>query len=109
MRVGRAQNACLCVWVYVSTSTTRSACVRGPRFRALIISLCAPLAHTAHLGAWGVWSGAQEMLELLRAQEENRHGTRLELVVIWLIVVEVVLGVFELLDLFGVIGPPHSF
>ncbi|PNW80030.1 hypothetical protein CHLRE_08g374950v5 [Chlamydomonas reinhardtii] len=55
------------------------------------------------------FSVLQEMLELLRAQEENRHGTRLELVVIWLIVVEVVLGVFELLDLFGVIGPPHSF
>ncbi|KAG2426566.1 hypothetical protein HXX76_011790 [Chlamydomonas incerta] len=54
------------------------------------------------------FSVLQEMLELLRAQEENRHGTRLELVVIWLIVVEVVLGVFELLDLFGVIGPPHS-
>ncbi|KAG2484146.1 hypothetical protein HYH03_017028 [Edaphochlamys debaryana] len=50
----------------------------------------------------------QELLELLRAQEENRHGTRLELVVIWLIVVEVVLGVFELLEMFGVIGIPHG-
>ncbi|PNH05452.1 Sporulation protein RMD1, partial [Tetrabaena socialis] len=50
----------------------------------------------------------QEMLELLRAQEENRHGSRLELIVIWLIVVEVVLGFFELLDLLGVIGPQHS-
>eukprot|EP00198_Chlamydomonas_reinhardtii_P005055 XP_001694391.1 predicted protein [Chlamydomonas reinhardtii] len=58
---------------------------------------------------WYAPDQLQEMLELLRAQEENRHGTRLELVVIWLIVVEVVLGVFELLDLFGVIGPPHSF
>ncbi|GIL90859.1 hypothetical protein Vretifemale_18578 [Volvox reticuliferus] len=51
----------------------------------------------------------QEILELLRAQEEDRHGTRLELVVIWLIVVEVVLGVFELLELFGVIGPGGGF
>ncbi|KAG2484147.1 hypothetical protein HYH03_017029 [Edaphochlamys debaryana] len=50
----------------------------------------------------------QELLELLRAQEENRHGVRLELVIIWLIVVEVVLGVFELLEMFGVIGPKHG-
>ncbi len=51
----------------------------------------------------------QELLELLRAQEENRHGVRLELIVIWLIVVEVVLGFFELLELFGVIGPAGGF
>ncbi|GLI67839.1 hypothetical protein VaNZ11_012123 [Volvox africanus] len=57
-------------------------------------------------GRFGV---LQEILELLRAQEEDRHGTRLELVVIWLIVVEVVLGVFELLELFGVIGPGGGF
>ncbi len=51
----------------------------------------------------------QELLELLRAQEENRHGVRLELIIIWLIVVEVVLGFFELLELFGVIGPGGGF
>ncbi|EFJ48325.1 hypothetical protein VOLCADRAFT_91114 [Volvox carteri f. nagariensis] len=58
---------------------------------------------------WYAPDQLQEMLELLRAQEENRHGNRLELVVIWLIVVEVVLGFFELLELFGVIGPKHGF
>ncbi|GLC37490.1 sporulation protein rmd1 [Pleodorina starrii] len=56
----------------------------------------------------GRFAVLQEMLELLRAQEENRHGNRLEWTVIWLIVVEVVLGLFELLELFGVIGPKNT-
>lgn len=39
--------------------------------------------------------------------QNNYHNVRLEWIVIWLIVVEVVVGLFELLGLFGVVGA-HS-
>ena len=41
---------------------------------------------------------------MLRDQQNNAHAARLEWVVIWLIVVEVVVGCFELLGLFGLVG-----
>lgn len=47
---------------------------------------------------------AQEMLDMLRDHQNNHHSVRLEWIVIWLIVVEVVVGVFELLGLFGIVG-----
>ena len=43
-----------------------------------------------------------DLLEMLRDHENNLHGSRLELIVIWLIVVEVIVGLFELLGLVGV-------
>jgi len=46
----------------------------------------------------------QEMLDMLRQHHANCHGVRLEWIVIWLIVVEVVVGLFELLGLFGLVG-----
>ncbi|KAG2435195.1 hypothetical protein HXX76_007278 [Chlamydomonas incerta] len=46
----------------------------------------------------------QEMLDMLRDHQNNYHSVRLEWIVIWLIVVEVVVGLFELLGLFGVVG-----
>eukprot|EP00798_Chlamydomonas_sp_ICE-L_P024686 gene24686-10316_t len=46
----------------------------------------------------------QEMLDMLRDHQNNYHSVRLEMVVIWLIVVEVVVGLFELLGLFGIVG-----
>lgn len=41
---------------------------------------------------------------MLRDHQNNHHSVRLEWIVIWLIVVEVVVGVFELLGLFGIVG-----
>lgn len=46
----------------------------------------------------------QEMLDMLRDHQNNYHNVRLEWIVIWLIVVEVVVGLFELLGLFGLVG-----
>ncbi|KAG2487156.1 hypothetical protein HYH03_014268 [Edaphochlamys debaryana] len=46
----------------------------------------------------------QEMLDMLRDHQNNFHNVRLEWIVIWLIVVEVVVGLFELLGLFGLVG-----
>jgi uncharacterized Rmd1/YagE family protein len=44
------------------------------------------------------------MLDMLRDHLNNSHSVRLEWIVIWLIVIEVVVGVFELLGLFGLVG-----
>ncbi len=43
----------------------------------------------------------QEFLDLLREHQNNKHMVRLEWVVIWLIVVEVVVGLFEVAGLIG--------
>jgi uncharacterized Rmd1/YagE family protein len=37
----------------------------------------------------------QEMLDMLRDHENNHHAARLEWIVIWLILVECVVGVLE--------------
>ncbi|KXZ41525.1 hypothetical protein GPECTOR_415g269 [Gonium pectorale] len=50
----------------------------------------------------------QEMLDMLRDHQNNYHNVRLEWIVIWLIVVEVVVGLFELLGLFGLVGRDHT-
>ena len=42
----------------------------------------------------------QEMLDMLRDHQNNKHSARLELIVIWLILVEVVVGLLELMGLF---------
>jgi len=46
----------------------------------------------------------QEMLDMLRDHQNNHHAARLELIVIWLIVIEVVVGLFECASLFGWMG-----
>lgn len=46
----------------------------------------------------------QEMLDMLRDHQNNYHNARLEWIVIWLIVVEVLVGLLELLGLFGWVG-----
>jgi uncharacterized Rmd1/YagE family protein len=43
----------------------------------------------------------QEFLDLLREHQANKHMVRLEMIVIWLIVVEVVVGLFEVAGLVG--------
>jgi hypothetical protein len=44
------------------------------------------------------------MLDLLRDNEANNHATKLEWIVIVLICVETLVGIFELLGLFGLAG-----
>jgi len=46
----------------------------------------------------------QEMLDMLRDQTNNAHASRLEWIVIWLIVVEVVIGIFECMSILGWVG-----
>ena len=40
----------------------------------------------------------------MRDHQNNMHGIRLEWIVIWLIVVELLVGLLEVLGLFGLIG-----
>uniref|UniRef100_A0A7S3QNM5 DUF155 domain-containing protein n=2 Tax=Dunaliella tertiolecta TaxID=3047 RepID=A0A7S3QNM5_DUNTE len=54
------------------------------------------------------FSVLQEMLDMVRNHQNNYHNVRLEWIVIWLIVVEVVVGLFELLGLFGLVGVENS-
>lgn len=44
------------------------------------------------------------MLDMIRDHQNNHHNSRLEWIVIWLIVVEVAVGLLELLGLFGMYG-----
>jgi uncharacterized Rmd1/YagE family protein len=46
----------------------------------------------------------QEMLDMLRDHSNNAHASRLEWVIIWLIVIEVVVGLFECASILGWIG-----
>ena len=41
---------------------------------------------------------------MLRDHQNNLHAARLEWIVIWLILVEVIVGVFDLLGIFGLVG-----
>ena len=41
---------------------------------------------------------------MLRDHQNNVHGVRLEWIVIWLIFVELLVGLLEVLGLFGMIG-----
>eukprot|EP00890_Picochlorum_soloecismus_P004186 jgi/Picsp_1/4769/NSC_02137-R1_protein len=50
----------------------------------------------------------QEMLDMLRDHLNNDHTARLEWIVIWLILVEIVIGVFECLGIFGLVGTKHE-
>jgi uncharacterized Rmd1/YagE family protein len=50
------------------------------------------------------FSVLQEMLDMLRDHQNNYHSARLEWIVIWLILVEVAVGLLELLGLFGWVG-----
>ena len=45
----------------------------------------------------------QEMLDMLRDHQNNFHAARLEWIIIWLLVVDVVLMIFQLLGLFGLV------
>eukprot|EP00877_Chromochloris_zofingiensis_P008596 jgi/Chrzof1/3990/Cz13g16090.t1 len=46
----------------------------------------------------------QEMLDMLRDQQNNFHNARLEWIIIWLIAVELVVGLCQLAGLFGIVG-----
>ncbi|KAK9862795.1 hypothetical protein WJX84_004064 [Apatococcus fuscideae] len=50
------------------------------------------------------FSVLQEMLDMLRDHQNNFHTARLEWIVIWLIVVEVVVGLFECASILGWVG-----
>lgn len=54
------------------------------------------------------FSVLQEMLDMLRDHQNNHHSVRLEMIVIYLIVIEVVVGLMELLGLFGLVGNEGS-
>ncbi len=49
----------------------------------------------------------QEMLDMLRDQQNNFHASRLEVIIIILLMVDVVLMLFQLLSLFGIMGPSY--
>ena len=46
----------------------------------------------------------QEMLDMLRNHQNNNHTARLEWIVIYLIVIEVIIGIFECLSIVGLVG-----
>ncbi|KAL6756554.1 hypothetical protein V8C86DRAFT_2647323 [Haematococcus lacustris] len=46
----------------------------------------------------------QEMLDIVRSHQNNFHSARLEMIIIWLLLVDVILMLFQLLSLFGFIG-----
>jgi uncharacterized Rmd1/YagE family protein len=46
----------------------------------------------------------QDLLDMLRNHQNNSHTARLEWVVIWLIGIELLIGVFEVLSILGWIG-----
>jgi flagellar biosynthesis protein FlhB len=54
--------------------------------------------------AYAVLQVLQEMLDMLRDHENNHHSARLEWIIIYLIMVEVVVGLLEVLGLFGLVG-----
>ncbi|GIL92541.1 hypothetical protein Vretimale_18957 [Volvox reticuliferus] len=45
----------------------------------------------------------QEMLDMLRDHKNNSHAARLEWIIIWLLMVDVILMLFQLLSLFGLV------
>lgn len=49
----------------------------------------------------------QEMLDMLRDHQNNWHASRLEWIIIWLLVIDVVLMLFQMLGIFGIVrnGP----
>ena len=46
----------------------------------------------------------QDLLDMLRNHQNNSHTARLEWIVIWLIGVEIVIGVFECASILGWVG-----
>ncbi len=44
------------------------------------------------------------MLDMLRNHQNNSHTARLEWIVIYLIVIEVIIGIFECLSIVGLVG-----
>lgn len=48
------------------------------------------------------------MLDLLRDHQNNSHNARLEWIIIWLIAVELVVGLVQVAGLFGVLGQGQS-
>ena len=46
----------------------------------------------------------QDLLDMLRNHQNNFHTARLEWIVIWLIVIEIVIGVFECASILGWVG-----
>jgi uncharacterized Rmd1/YagE family protein len=50
------------------------------------------------------FSVLNEMLDMLRDHQNNAAGTRLEMIVIWLILVEVIIGLIEIFSILGWVG-----
>jgi hypothetical protein len=73
-------------------ATAADSCLRLPHF------ICRVLLHNLKPQV------LQEMLDMLRDHENNHHSARLEWIVIYLIMVEVVVGLLEVLGLFGLVG-----
>ena len=62
-------------------------------------------AASAKLVRWGAGAQVlQEMLDMLRNHQNNSHTARLEWIVIYLIVIEVIIGIFECLSIVGLVG-----
>lgn len=49
----------------------------------------------------------QEMLDMLRDHQNNWHASRLEWIIIWLLVIDVVLMLFQMLGIFGIVRNGH--
>ena len=49
-----------------------------------------------------------ELLDIMRQFQNQKHGARLEWIVIWLILLELVIGIFEVASIMGWLGhQPH--
>ena len=63
-----------------------------------------PAARASLASAHAVLQVLTEMLDMLRDHQNNSHTARLEWIVIWLIVVEVIVGLFECASILGWVG-----
>ena len=62
------------------------------------------LQHLRGLRISGCPQVLQEMLDMLRDHRNTEHSAHLEWIVIWLIVVEVIVGLFECASILGWVG-----
>lgn len=71
-----------------------------PSLSCLLLHACALLCSRAE-------QVLQEMLDMLRDHQNNWHASRLEWIIIWLLVIDVVLMLFQMLGIFGIVrnGP----
>lgn len=58
--------------------------------------------------ACAYWQVLGELLDIMRQFQNQKHGARLEWIVIWLILLELVIGIFEVASIMGWLGHhPH--